>query len=174
MEITGVEPSLSPSMDIQVSSNLERLLFDLYDRDGAMLADAMVAFRKTGRFAAPQQGWSRVEGLFRAAALDDPGTLRTMEALYRRTGELIDPHSAIGIHAAEACRGEPETPIVALATAHPAKFPDAVERATGIRPRLPAFLADLYDRTERMAGLPNDLRAVQDYVMSHRRNDRNA
>jgi threonine synthase len=174
MEITGVEPSLSPSMDIQVSSNLERLLFDLYERDGAKLAQAMTEFRQTGRFAAPSQSWGRVKGLFRAAALDDPGTLRTMEALYRRTGELIDPHSAIGIHAAEACRTDRETPIVALGTAHPAKFPDAVERATGVRPRLPAFLADLHERAERMAGLPNDLRAVQDYVLAHRRNDRNA
>ncbi len=173
MEITGVEPSLSPSMDIQVSSNLERLLFDLFDRDGKRLAEAMIAFRKTGRFAAPRETWSRVEGLFRAAALDDPGTLRAMVELYRKTGELIDPHSAIGIHAAEACRTDRETPIVALATAHPAKFPDAVERATGIRPELPGFLADLHERPERMAGLPNALHAVQDYVLSHRRNDRN-
>jgi threonine synthase len=173
MAITGVEPSLSPSMDIQVSSNLERLLFDLYDRDGKRLAEAMTEFRKTGQFAAPKESWSRVEGLFRAAALDDPGTLRTMGELYRATGELIDPHSAIGIHAAAACRSDRETPIVALATAHPAKFPDAVQQATGIRPKLPEFLADLHQRAERMAGLPNALRAVQDYVLSHRRNDRN-
>jgi threonine synthase len=174
MEITGVEPSLSPSMDIQVSSNLERLLFDLYDRDGPRLAAAITEFRQTGRFQAPQETWGGVEGLFRATALDDPGTLRAMGELYRRTGELIDPHSAIGIHAAEACRTDRATPIVALGTAHPAKFPDAVEQATGIRPELPAFLADLHDRPERMAGLPNTLRAVQDYVLSHRRNDRNS
>ncbi|WP_119300350.1 threonine synthase [Dongia deserti] len=173
MEISGVEPSLSPSMDIQVSSNLERLLFDLYDRDGKRLAEAMTAFRQTGTFAAPKESWGRIEGLFRAAALDDPGTLRAMGELYRTTGDLIDPHSAIGIHAAAACRADRESPIVALATAHPAKFPDAVEKATGIRPRLPEFLADLYERPERMAGLPNDVRAVQDYVLSHRRNDRN-
>jgi threonine synthase len=173
MATTGVEPSLSPSMDIQVSSNLERLLFDLYERDGPRLGAAMTDFRRTGTFVAPQETWGHVEGLFRAAALDDPGTLRVMGELYRTTGELVDPHSAIGIHAAGACRGEPETPIVALATAHPAKFPDAVEKATGIRPQLPEFLADLHDRPERMAGLPNDVRAVQDYVLSHRRNDRN-
>jgi threonine synthase len=173
MAITGVEPSLSPSMDIQVSSNLERLLFDLYERDGRRLGAAMTDFRRTGNFVAPQETWGRVAGLFRAAALDDPGTLRVMGELCRTTGELVDPHSAIGIHAAEACRGEPETPIVALATAHPAKFPDAMEKATGIRPQLPEFLADLHERPERMAGLPNDVRAVQDYVLSHRRNDRN-
>jgi threonine synthase len=173
MEMSGVEPSLSPSMDIQVSSNLERLLFDLFDRDGKKLGEAMTAFRQTGKFAAPKETWSRVEGLFRAAALDDPGTLRAMGELHRRTGELIDPHSAIGIHAAEACRTDAETPIVALGTAHPAKFPDAVEKATGIHPELPEFLADLHRRPERMAGLPKALKAVQDYVLSHRRNDRN-
>lgn len=174
METAAVQPSLSPSMDIQVSSNLERLLFDLYDRDGQRLNEAMAAFRQTGRLVAPKETWNRVEGLFRAAALDDPGTLRAMGELHRATGELIDPHSAIGIHAAEACRTDRETPIVALATAHPAKFPDAVEKATGVRPRLPEFLADLHERPERMAGLPNDVRAVQDYVLSHRRNDRNS
>ncbi|HET6620193.1 MAG TPA: threonine synthase [Dongiaceae bacterium] len=174
MEITAVEPSLSPSMDIQVSSNLERLLFDLYDRDGPRLAAAMTGFRRTGHLQAPKQTWSLVEGLFRAAALDDPGTLRVMGELHRTTGELIDPHSAIGIHVARSRRADRETPIVALATAHPAKFPDAVEQATGIRPQLPDFLADLHERPERMAGLPNALRAVQDYVLSHRRNDRNS
>lgn len=173
MEIAEVVPSLSPSMDIQVSSNLERLLFDLFDRDGARLAAAMTEFRKSGKFTAPEPGWGRVKGLFRAAALDDEGTLAKMRELYRATGELIDPHSAIGVHAAMTCRSDTETPIVALATAHPAKFPDAVERATGIRPALPAFLADLHDRPERVSALPNNLRAVQDYVLSHRRNDRN-
>jgi threonine synthase len=173
MEITGVAPSLSPSMDIQVSSNLERLLFELYERDGRKLGAAMAAFRSSGTFAAPQETWNRVEGLFRAAALDDPGTLRVMGELHRATGELVDPHSAIGIHAAQACRTDPETPIVALGTAHPAKFPDAVEKATGLRPELPPFLADLHERPERMAGLPNDVRAVQDYVLSHRHTDRN-
>jgi len=173
MEIADVVPSLSPSMDIQVSSNLERLLFDLFDRDGAKLGAAMTAFRQTGRFAAPEAGWNRVKDLFHAAALDDEGTVAKMRALYQATGELIDPHSAIGIHAAMACRTDRETPIVALATAHPAKFPDAVLRATGIRPQLPDFLADLHERPERIAALPNNLRAVQDYVLSHRRNDRN-
>jgi threonine synthase len=173
MEMSGVEPSLSPSMDIQVSSNLERLLFDLFDRDGKKLGEAMTEFRKTGKFAAPKETWSRVDGLFRAAALDDPGTLSLMGELHEMTGELIDPHSAIGIFAAMACHTDRATPIVALGTAHPAKFPDAVEKATGIRPELPEFLADLHRRPERMAGLPKALKAVQDYVLSHRRNDRN-
>jgi threonine synthase len=169
MEITGVAPSLSPSMDIQVSSNLERLLFDLCDRDGKRLGDAMTGFRKSGKFAAPKETWARVEGLFRAASLDDPGTLRAMSELYRATGELIDPHGAIGIHAAAACRTDRETPIVALATAHPAKFPDAVRAATGIEPALPLWLADLNDREERYDVLPNDQAAVEAYVRAHTR-----
>jgi threonine synthase len=170
MQITEVEPSLSPSMDIQVSSNLERLLFDLYGRDGQALATAMGDFRKAGRMTAPQQSWKQVETLFAAAAFDDTATLAAMGDLYKRTGELIDPHSAIGIAAAEAKRTDPEIPIIALATAHPAKFPDAVQRATGRRPDLPDHLADLYDRPERMTVLPNDLERVKDFVLASRRN----
>lgn len=174
MEISDVVPSLSPSMDIQVSSNLERLLFDLFDRDGLALAKAMTDFRANGKFAAPAKNWAKIQDLFQAASLDDAGTLEVMKSLYAKTGELIDPHSAIGIHAAARCRTDRETPIVALGTAHPAKFPDAVQRATRIRPELPDFLADLHERPERISGLPNNLRAVQDYVLSHRRNDRTA
>ena len=135
---------------------------------------ALTSSRATGRFAAPEKTWGQVRGLFQAASLDDAGTLAAMKALHAATGELIDPHSAIGVHAAMQCRTDREKPIVALATAHPAKFPDAVRRATGIRPELPGFLADLHERPERMSDLPNNLRAVQDYVLSHRRNDRNA
>jgi len=169
MQITGVEPSLSPSMDIQVSSNLERLLFDLYDRDGAALAAAMNEFRAKGRLTAPRQTWGAVEKLFGAAAYDDAATIAAMQGLYRRTGELIDPHSAIGLAAAVDKRRDPETPIIALATAHPAKFPDAVHRATGQRAALPEHLADLYDRPERMTVLPNDLDRVRDFVLARRR-----
>lgn len=169
MQITGVEPSLSPSMDIQVSSNLERLLFDLYGRDGAALSAAMNDFRAKGRLTAPRQTWSLVDKLFGAAAFDDEATLAAMRDLYHRTGELIDPHSAIGLAAAEAKRRDPETPIIALATAHPAKFPDAVAKATGQRPALPEHLADLYDRPERMTVLPNDLARVKEFVLAERR-----
>lgn len=169
MKVTGVTPSLSPSMDIQISSNLERLLFDLYKRNGAKLAAAMSAFRKSGRFAAPKPGWPAVKRLFSGFSLDDAGTLKTMRELHRRTGMLIDPHSAIGIAAAEAMRRDKSIPVVALATAHPAKFPDAVEKATGVRPPLPAFLGDLMTRRERYDILPKDLGKVQDYVLAHRR-----
>jgi threonine synthase len=110
-----------------------------------------------------------VENLFSAAAFDDKATIAAMRDLYRRTGELIDPHSAIGLAAAETKRRDPETPLIALATAHPAKFPDAVAQATGQRPALPEHLADLYDRPERMTVLPNDLGRVRDFVLAERR-----
>jgi threonine synthase len=169
MKVSGVTPSLSPSMDIQISSNLERLLFDLFRRNGQKLATAMTDFRKTGKFTAPQAGWPAVKRLFSAYKLDDPGTLKAMGDLYRRTGMLIDPHSAIGVAAAEAVRRDRSIPIIALATAHPAKFPDAVEKATGVRPQLPAHLANLMSRRERYDVLPKDLGRIQQYVLAHRR-----
>ena len=169
MKITDVTPSLSPSMDIQISSNLERLLFDLFRRNGKKLGEAMTAFRKTGKFAAPSAGWPAVKRLFSAYRLDDAGTLKVMGDLYRRTGMLIDPHSAIGIAAAEAMRRDKSIPVVALATAHPATFPDAVKKATGVHPQLPAHLANLMSRRERYDVLPKDLGKIQEYVLAHRR-----
>ncbi len=169
MKLAKVNPSLSPSMDIQVSSNLERLLFDLYRRKGKKLAEAMTEFRATGQFTAPRAEWKKAGKLFQGFRLDDAGTLKVMRDLYRRTGMLIDPHTAIGIAAAQARRRDISIPVVALATAHPAKFPDAVEKATGIRPVLPAHLADLYQRKERFEVLPNDLPRLKDYVIAHRR-----
>ena len=169
MKLAKVNPSLSPSMDIQVSSNLERLLFDLYRRKGKKLAEAMTQFRATGQFTAPRAEWKKAGKLFQGFRLDDAGTLKVMRDLYRRTGMLIDPHTAIGVAAAQAKRGDISIPVVALATAHPAKFPDAVEKATGIRPALPAHLADLYHRKERFEVLPNDLLRLKDFVIAHRR-----
>lgn len=170
MKINGVTPSLSPSMDIQVSSNLERLLFDLFDRKGEKLADAMQDFRKSGKFTAPTRHWGKIEKSFHASRLDDKQTLGVMRDIHARTGMLVDPHSAIGLATALDARKAAKksgTPIVALATAHPAKFPDAVEQATGIRPSLPAHLAHILSAKERLSELPNDLGKVQDFVLSH-------
>jgi threonine synthase len=164
MEIGQVHPTLSPSMDIQVSSNAERLLFDLYGRDGARLALAMKGFRDSGRLALDPAQHKALTDLFAGHRLDDDETLATMAALKRETGELIDPHSAIGAAAARAVPLDRDVAVVALATAHPAKFPDAVERATGERPALPAALADLYQRPERFQVMPNDLAAIQAHI----------
>ena len=172
MKMNKVTPSLSPSMDIQVSSNLERLLFDLFDRKGDKLGAAMTAFRESGHFEAPKKGWAKTAKLFKAHRLDDRETLSAMRDIHKRIGMLVDPHSAIGIAAAlEQRKGRKAdgTPTIALATAHPAKFPDAVEKATGIRPALPAHLSDLLTRKERLSELPNDLKKVQDYVLANTR-----
>jgi threonine synthase len=164
MEMGEVHPTLSPSMDIQVSSNAERLLFDLFGRDGAKLTQEMKQFRESGRLALDGEQHRRLTALFAGHRLDDKETLATMAALFRETGELIDPHSAIGLAAARAVRLDPDVAVVALGTAHPAKFPDAVEKATGQRPALPPALADLYRRPERFTVLANDLAAVEAHI----------
>src|SRR5262249_15159993 len=128
LAIEAVHPTLSPSMDIQVSSNLERLLFDLYDRDGPALAQAMASFRRNSQLAIGDERWKRARAVFDGYRFDDAETLQTIAGIQRQTGELVDPHSAIGIAAAHAAARDPGGPVIALATAHPAKFPDAVAR----------------------------------------------
>lgn len=164
MTICGVEPSLSPSMDIQVSSNFERLLFDLFDRNGARVAACMQRFRAEGRLPIEEAEWRAARRLFSGYRLDDEATKRAIAEVYRESGELVDPHTVIGIMAGRAERQDPKVPMVALATAHPAKFPDAVEAATGVRPALPERLADLLQRPERLTRLPNDLAVVEGFV----------
>ncbi|MEK9644970.1 MAG: threonine synthase [Alphaproteobacteria bacterium] len=164
MAISGVEPTLSPSMDIQVSSNFERLLFDMLDRDGAAVTAWLSDFRKTGKVSVSDARLAAAREKFDAARLDDDGTKRVIREIFETTGELLDPHSAIGVDAARQKRGDPSVPMISLATAHPAKFPDAVEAATGIRPALPPQMADLFDRTERFSPLPNDLAAIQQFI----------
>ncbi|WP_419926105.1 threonine synthase [Candidatus Poriferisocius sp.] len=164
MAISQVRPTLSPSMDIQVSSNLERLLFELFDRDGIRTAQELEDFRATGemridaRIAADlERGWSGIR-------VDDRETTATIAELYRDTGMIIDPHTAVGLTAARRCRTSSEGPIVVLATAHPAKFGDAVEAAIGVKPPMPQTLAELADRPERCTRLANDLAAVKAHV----------
>ncbi len=153
-----VVPTLSPAMDIQVSSNHERLLFELSGRDGDRTAELLQRFRGVGSVEAPQTD------RFQAARVDDAGTLSTIREVHDQLGMLVDPHTAVGIAAARSQRRAQDVPMVCVATAHPAKFPDAVERATGIRPPLPTRLADLLDRPERFDLLPAELATVQAYV----------
>jgi threonine synthase len=161
MSMAPVEPSLSPSMDIQVSSNFERLLFELLDRDPVATTHAMRDFRATGRMHVSDAVWHRLRGAFRGFRLDDPGTEAEIRRLHATCGYLADPHTAIGIAAARAHRCSHGVPTVAMATAHPAKFPDAIQRAIGVRPALPPRLADLMERPEHFTVLPNDLAAVE-------------
>lgn len=164
MKMAGVEPTLSPSMDIQVSSNFERLLFDMLGGDGAAVRDWIEDFRKSGAVSVDDSRLAAAREKFSAARLDDDGTQRVIREMFETTGELLDPHSAIGVDAARQCRGDKAVPMVALATAHPAKFPAAVEAATGIHPALPERMSDLFDRDETFDTLPNDIGAVQDFV----------
>ena len=167
MSTVPVVPSLSPSMDIQVSSNFERLLFEMNGRDGEATARQLRQFRDTGRLeVTTAQRAEFVDGIFESARLDDAATLDVMRDVHQSSGMMLDPHTAVGVGAVERLRaaGRVHGTAVTLATAHPAKFPDAVERATGRRPSLPPHLADLFDRPERFASLPNDLGAVEQYV----------
>jgi threonine synthase len=174
MAIAAVAPTLSPSMDIQVSSNFERLLYEVKGRSGAAVADALRRFRRDGVLPEDEQAWRAVRRLFSARRVDDAETLKTIAEVHARTGRLIDPHSAVAVAAAQ--REPPgEAPMVALACAHPGKFPDAVARATGIRPELPPGFADLYERPERVAVLPADAAKVARYLRATaRRKDRPA
>ncbi len=164
MTIAEVQPTLSPAMDIQVSSNFERLLFELYGRDGGAVAGLLEGFRSTGRSKLEAGALEALRGVFAGHRLDDRETVAEMARIYQETGEMIDPHSAIGIATARALASGSEAPVIALGTAHPAKFPEAVEQACGLRPALPPRLADLFERDERCLVLPNDLAQVQEAV----------
>ena len=167
MSTRPVVPSLSPSMDIQVSSNFERLLFEINGRDGGMTAEQLQRFRATGSLSIEaDQRVACIDGVFTAARLDDVHTLDVIRRTYESTGMLVDPHTAVALGVVEHLRPSIAGPIVTLATAHPAKFPDAVERATGIRPPLPTHLADLMERPEHITHLPNDLGDVERFVES--------
>ena len=160
----SVTPTEAPSMDIQVSSNFERLLFDLGGRDGTALASQMAGFENTKAMHLTNVQLAGASGLFTS----ERTTAGEMEAAIRwgweACGELIDPHTACGLHAARSSGLSRDVPVVTLATAHPAKFPDAVSRATGQHPALPARVGDLFERDERLAELPGDYGAVCDYV----------
>jgi len=161
MEMRGVEPTLSPSMDIQVSSNFERLLFELLGRDGAEVAETMLRFRSEGSYALERDLLGLLDEQWSGASIDDAATTAIIADLYASSGLLVDPHTAVGLGAAAACRADRSVPMITLATAHPAKFPDAVEAATGVRPPLPERLGDLFERPERFETIASDYDTVR-------------
>ena len=166
MDMLPVIPTLSPSMDIQVSSNFERLLFEMNNRDGGATTEQLNRFRQSGKLSVePDQYAKWIAPTFRAHRASNDETLAVMKRIYGESGMLVDPHTAVGIASAEAC-AEPGIPTITLATAHPAKFPDAVKKATGVHPALPDHVADLFDREERIVNLPNDLQAIEAFVAS--------
>jgi threonine synthase len=164
-----VTPTATPSMDIQVSSNFERLLFDLASRDGAAIAGMMAEFERDRTMHIPQDMRSGAAHLFTSRRVDEAAMMGALSHAHRRHAMLLDPHTAVGYAAARAVAADlpADVPMVTLATAHPAKFRDAVERATGMRPPLPARLDNLFDRTERYDRLPGDYAAVRDYVLAN-------
>lgn len=157
----GVKPSISPSMDIQVSSNFERVLFDAYGRDGAAVS-ALMTELKVGGFKISQGALQMLRDTFASGRCSEDETQATIRRMFVQTGEVLCPHSAVGVKVAEAHLGS--VPMITLATAHPAKFPDAVEAAMGTRPTLPDRMADLFDRPERVTRMPNDLAALQAHI----------
>jgi threonine synthase len=174
-EIRGVVPTTSPSMDIQVSSNFERLLFEVLGRDASAVRRLMGSLAQSRGFTVPAEALARMRAEFAAACVPEDAVAEEMRATWREAGYLLDPHSAVGLRAGRALlREDPRVPVVALATAHPAKFPDAVERATGRRPELPAHLGDLLDRPERLSVVPNDQAAIESFVRERARAVRGA
>jgi threonine synthase len=164
-EARGVVATQSPSMDIQVSSNFERLLFDAYNRDAPALRGLMANFAQSKSFAIAPGPLKTIRDDFDAFSTDEAACADEIARVYRESGYMLDPHTAVGVHAARrALARDRVTPMIALATAHPAKFPDAVERATGVRPSLPPHLADLMSRRERIEVLPNDQGVVQRFI----------
>jgi len=162
-----LEPTAAPSMDIQVSSNFERLLFDMVNQDANRLATMMQGFEATGRLELDDDIRRHINALFSSEAIHHDLMAQTVDWAYRSTGELLDPHSAIGLAAARKVSMDANIPIVTLATAHPAKFREAVERACGARPVLPGRIGDLFDRQERYQELPAEYDAVKDYILNN-------
>ncbi len=160
---TGVTPSISPSMDIQVSSNFERLVFDLYDREGAAVNQLFEALKTDGSFTLSQGALTQLREEFDSGRCSEEETSATIKSYAARTGEVLCPHTAVGVKVAEQFLNE-DTPMITLATAHPAKFPAAVKAATGIHPELPARMADLFERDERFTRVAGDLTAVTDLI----------
>ncbi|MEM7325765.1 MAG: threonine synthase [Actinomycetota bacterium] len=167
LETQTVSPSLSPSMDIQISSNFERLLWESSGRDGRAITELLAELRSTGRAEVPEPWFRKILAEFDGDRLDDDGTLSGIAAHHSRTEQLVDPHTAVGLAAADRL-AKPDVPMVALATADPAKFPDAVERATGIRPDLPPHLGELMTKPERCETMANDLGPVAERLRSFR------
>ncbi|MGN7437411.1 MAG: threonine synthase [Alcanivorax sp.] len=170
MKIGEAHATISPSMDIQISSNFERYLFDLLGRDTERLAALMNTFKETGDIAVSDAHLQAARAQFESSRTDDAETLAMIKETHDATGYTLDPHTAVGMKGAKALAEKDDSgAVVLLATAHPAKFPDAVEKAIGERPTLPDHLADLFDRKEIMQEQPNDIKTVMGYVVSHTR-----
>jgi len=165
-EPRGVQPTMSPSMDIQISSNFERLLFDANGRDPAAIRALMASLDQSRTFTIKANALAAIRGMFSAARADEQETAATIRTLKREADYIADPHTAVAIAVAEKEAHDPSVPMVVLSTAHPAKFPDAVEKACGVRPALPDWLGGLNEKPERQTRLPANQAAVEKFILS--------
>jgi len=165
-DVREVVATSSPSMDIQVSSNFERLLFEATGRDAAAVRAMMASLAQSGRFSLSSEALSRIRALFNADRADEEETAATIRTTLRETSRLIDPHTAVGLAVAEKETRDPAVPMIVLGTAHPAKFPEAVEAACGVRPGLPDWLSDLPERPERATAMPADQAAIEKFILA--------
>jgi len=165
-DLRDVVATSSPSMDIQVSSNFERLLFEATGRDAAQVRAYMGSLAQSGRFSLSSQALSRIRALFNADRADEEETAATIRTTLRETSRLVDPHTAVGLAVAEKETRDPALPMIVLGTAHPAKFPDAVEAACGVRPALPDWLSDLPERPERATPMAVDQAAIEQFILA--------
>jgi threonine synthase len=165
-DVREVVATSSPSMDIQVSSNFERLLFEATGRDAAQVRAMMGSLAQAGRFSLSSQALSKIRALFNAERADEEETAATIRTTLRETSRLVDPHTAVALAVAEKETRDPAIPMIVLGTAHPAKFPDVVEAACGVRPGLPDWLSDLPERSERVTPMPVDQAAIEKFIMA--------
>jgi threonine synthase len=165
-EVREVHASSSPSMDIQVSSNFERLLFEASGRDAALVRGLMDSLKQSGRFVLPESVLTAIRGDFESGRADEDETAAAIRTAWRETGDLIDPHTAVAIAVADRDTTELHVPNIVLSTAHPAKFPDAVEAACGMRPALPMYLEGLMTKPEHITVMKNDQTDIERFVLS--------
>ncbi|WP_223478387.1 threonine synthase [Oricola indica] len=167
-EMRGVVETTSPSMDIQISSNFERLLYDAGGRDDAEVRNAMASLKQSRSFDLPPHTLSAIRSGFAAGRADVSEAAATIRQIREKSGYLLDPHTACGVHVARRVARR-AAPMIVLSTAHPAKFPAAVEEASGVHPALPEWLSDLMERHESFTELPSDLKMIEDHIKSHAR-----
>jgi threonine synthase len=165
-EIRGVTATTSPSMDIQISSNFERLLFETCGRDAAKIRSLMGSLAQSRRFTVPADALKQMRALFTADKASEQESAATIRTWMKEAGYCADPHTAVALAVAEKETRDPSVPMVVLSTAHPAKFPDAVAAACGVTPALPDWLADLPKKTERVTVLPADQGQIEKFVLS--------
>jgi threonine synthase len=165
-EIRTVVATTSPSMDIQVSSNFERLLFEAYGRDARAVRAAMASLAQSRQFAIAPSALAHMRAGFSAERADEDETAATIRTVRKESGYLADPHTAVALAVAEKESRDPAVPMIVLSTAHPAKFPDAIAAACGVRPALPDWLAELPRRAERVTVLPAEQGAVERFILA--------